>query len=540
MTGRVQRTWLWGTAFALVAAVLAVFWQTADFGFLNYDDPLYVTKNPHVKAGLTGASLRWALTAMHDANWFPLTWLSHMLTVEFFGMRAGAHHMVSVVHHAVNSALLLFVMVRLTGALWRSALVAALFALHPLHVESVAWIAERKDVLSAFFFFLALYAWCRYVERPGVGRYVPVAALFACGLMAKPMLVTLPCVLLLLDVWPLRRCRFTVAGSTAPALGSPFSIGRLVLEKIPLLLISAASSVGTYIVQQKGGGVEAFGNASLVVNAGNAAVSYLRYLGKMLWPKGLAVLYPHGPLLPRWHMFGAALVIAVLTAGVVWQAQKRPYLAVGWFWYLGMMVPVIGLVRIGFHAIADRYTYLPFIGLFIIAAWGLGEVAEKFPRRQAVIAGGAIAITLVLAAVSWVQVGHWRNSTTLYRHTLAVTDKNWVVHNNLASVLLEEGSGKKVAEACAHLTQAICLKPDYAIAYGNLGRAFQLQAEPAKALAAFRQALQLDPQLAFVHFNIGIVLADLGQKENALATYRVLQPMDGQMAETLLNFINSR
>ena len=455
-------------------------------------------------------------------------------------MRAGAHHLVSVLHHAVNSALLLFVLFRLTGALWRSAFVAALFALHPLHVESVAWIAERKDVLSAFFCFLALYAWCRYVERPGVGRYLVVAALFICGLMAKPMLVTLPCVLLLLDFWPLRRCRFPVAGLKEPVSVSPLSLGRLMLEKVPLFLISAASSITTYIVQQKGGGVEAFGNASLSFNAANATVSYMRYLGKMLWPKGLAVLYPLDPLLPRWHVAGAALLIAALTAVAVWQVKRRPYITVGWFWYLGTMVPVIGLVRIGFHALADRYTYLPLIGLFIIAAWGLGEAAEKFPRRKSTIVGGAIAAILVLAALSSVQVSHWKNSVTLYSHTLAVTDKNWVVHNNLASVLLEETPAKRLTEACNHLAQAIRHKPDYAIAYGNLGRAFQLLGERTKAIAAFEQALRLDPQLAFVHFDMGIVLADMGQKEKALAAFRVLQHMDGKAAETLLNFINSR
>ncbi|HEY6007578.1 MAG TPA: tetratricopeptide repeat protein [Geobacteraceae bacterium] len=535
MAGMGNNRMLWLVAVALMAAVWGVYGRCAGFDFVMYDDGKYVTGNAIVKSGLGPAAVRWALTTTLDANWFPLTWLSHLLTVQFFGLRPGAHHLVNVFLHGIDTVLLLVLLHRMTGALWRSVLVAALFALHPLHVESVAWVAERKDVLSALFWLLTMLAWCRYAERPGVGRYVGTLVLFGCGLMAKPMLVTLPFVLLLVDYWPLGRLsRQTLGDGSLPSFPS-VSPARLVLEKVPFLLLAAASSVVTFIVQRKGGAVNVLDNESLLFNVANGLVSYVRYVGKMFWPRDLAVFYPLPAALPTWQAASAAALLLLLTLLVLWQARRRPYVAVGWFWYLGTLVPVIGFVRVGAHAIADRYTYLPLIGLFIILAWGGAELAGLRSWGPKSFAAVAAALVTALAVVSWYQVGTWRNNYTLFEHALAATQGNWLAHNNLATALVADG---RFDEALYHVNEALRFKPDYAAAYNNLGVISNKLGDPVRTIAAYNKALSLDPTLAETRFNLGLVYLGKGERDKALEEYRALARFNPEQAGALLKFID--
>ena len=515
-------------AAVLVAAVLAVYGQTAGFDFVMYDDGKYVTGNAVVKSGFTLAGVRWALTSCLDANWFPLTWLSHLLTVQLFGLNAGAHHLVNVALHTANSVLLLLLLHRMTGAFWRSTLVAFLFALHPLHVESVAWVAERKDVLSTLFWFLTMLAWCRYAERPGVARYLGALVLFALGLMAKPMLVTLPFVLLLADWWPLGRFRRDPA---SPAAGRPL---RLLVEKVPFLLLSVGSSVVTFIVQHRGGAVNVLDNDSLLFNISNGLVSYVRYIGTMVWPRNLAVFYPIETALPAWQTAGALVLLVLFSLAAVFLARRRPYLAVGWFWYLGTLVPVIGIVRVGAHSIADRYTYVPLIGLFIILAWGGTELCERLPGGRRLLAGVAIVAVALLSLAAWQQVGTWRNNYTLFEHALAATEKNWLAHNNLATALVKDG---RLDEAFYHVTESLRYRPDYAAAYNNLGVIANRRGDLAQTVAAYRRALELEPGLAEARFNLALVYIGHGDSGLAMDEYRKLERFDPQQAAHLLKFI---
>jgi hypothetical protein len=366
---------------ALAAAVAAAYAPLWDAGFAGLDDHLYVSGNPHVQQGLTREGVAWALGSTKASNWHPLTWLSLMLDCQLFGAGAGSHHLVNVGFHVANSVLLFLVLRRMTGRRWPSALVVALFALHPLHVESVAWVAERKDVLSTLFWILTMGAYVRYARRPGVLRYLPVFAFLLLGLMAKPMLVTLPFVLLLLDYWPLGRLARAEAGATglAPsgevAGGRRAKVWRLVLEKVPLLVLAAASCVVTFAVQRHGEAVMPLERLALPARMANAAVSCVAYLGKMVWPQGLTVLYPYPADRPAWEVAAAAAFLLAVTAAAAALVRRRPYLAVGWFWYLGTLVPVIGLVQVGEQPMADRYTYVPLIGTFIMVAWAAGDLA---------------------------------------------------------------------------------------------------------------------------------------------------------------------
>jgi hypothetical protein len=393
----------------LSAVVLVVFWQLRNADFINFDDALYVTRNSNIQNGITIEGIRWAFATGHAANWHPATWIFHMLDVQLFGVQARWHHLTNLVFHIANTLLLFLVLFRMTKALWKSAFVAALFALHPLHVESVAWVAELKDVLSAFFWMLTMGAYCYYVERPGLHRYLVVVLFFIIGLMAKPMLVTLPFVLLLLDYWPLHR--FQQTGSNQrdwdagmiPVSGVRFGgegvrteepsdftcrwdfIRPLLLEKVPLFVLAALSGIVTYIVQQKGGAVESGEALSLTARMANAFVSYVSYIGAMIWPADLAVLYPHPRSLPAIQVVGSMFLLAAITAAVFAKVKRMPYLATGWIWYVITLVPVIGIVQVGIQARADRYTYLPLIGLFIMAGWGFSELSKNWRHRKEVL-----------------------------------------------------------------------------------------------------------------------------------------------------------
>ena len=495
----------------LCAAVGVAYGQLWGADFINLDDPTYVTENDWVRQGLTAGGVAWALTAIVSANWHPLTLLSHMLDVQLFGLNAGAHHLISVALHLVNTLLLFTVLRRMTAATGRSALVAFLFALHPLHVESVAWISERKDVLSTTFLFLALGAYEAYTRRPTLGRYAAVVIAFALGLMAKPMLVTLPFLLLLLDFWPLRRLR--VGGTAVPQKPAREirSVGWLVLEKLPLIALSVASSAVTLITQQGAMGVQ----NPLSVRVPNALIAYVRYVRKMLWPVDLAVFYPYDPTIAPWTALGASLLLLAISTVAVRAYRTRPALTVGWLWYLGGLVPVIGIVQVGRHALADRYTYVPLVGLFIAIVWSAADALTplRAGTRYAIV--GAVATVCLVATT--LQVSYWRNSATVFAHALAVTRGNYMAYLQVGAQLDADGNP---AEAARYYTEALRAKPDFAEAHNNLALVLAKTGDHDAALRHYDAALRADPTFADAHYNRGLLLQQTGHPVEAAEEYR--------------------
>ncbi|MDB4285334.1 tetratricopeptide repeat protein [bacterium] len=495
----------------LAGITLAAFSPAFNHEFISYDDDEYVAKNPYVQGGLTADGLLWSLTATSASNWHPLSWASHMLDVELFGMDSGRHHLVSVIFHVVNVILLFFALQTMTGAVWRSAAVAALFAIHPLRVESVVWVSERKDVLSGLFFMLVLIAYERYVRHLGIGNYLLVAFLLVLGLMAKPMLVTVPCVLLLLDMWPLGRTGKSLGKGRVK--GKVVSWTRLVVEKVPLLLLALLSSFITYLVQQKGGAVVSIDYIVPFERLSNAVVSYSGYLLKTLWPSSLAVHYPYpSEMYPWWKIFGALLVLGAVTAGVVGMRRRHPCFLVGWLWFAGMLVPVIGLIQVGAQVMADRYTYLPHVGLFIMLVWGVQGVLSEGRYRRAAIGLVAGAAIMVLFARTVVQVRYWKDSETLFGHTLAVTSDNWKIEFNMANLLWRLGRRE---EAVGHFKQAIGIRPGHYKAHNNLGNALFAMKRYNEALEHYSMAVQLKPDNAEYHYNLGLLLTLLGRRGEA-------------------------
>jgi tetratricopeptide (TPR) repeat protein len=509
---------------ALFAAAVTAFGPACGNGFVNFDDPLYVTENRHVLRGLSGDGLAWALTSTEAANWHPLTWLSleldasisRMLGGRPFEGPAGWFHLTSVLLHAANAVLLFAVLARITGQVWPAALAAALFALHPLRAESVAWVSERKDVLSTFFGLLALAAYLRYARRQALVRYLLVVLPFALGLAAKPMLVTLPGVLLLLDYWPLGRLRLGGGAAPGHAGAAPVSRRLVLAEKVPLLALSAASCVVTLLAQQHGGAVEPLDKFPPGVRLANALVAYVRYLGMLFWPADLAAYYPHpGDALPTWQVAGAACLLVGLTAVALWQAGRRPYLAVGWLWYLGTLLPVVGLVQVGDQALADRYTYMPLIGPSIGLAWGAAEVAARWPGLRPALAAAAAAALLACVGATWRQVAVWHDSRSLWQHALDTTADNTKARNNLGLAILEEKGDPREAER--HLRQAIRLSPDAWQPYANLGAALDRQKRLKEAIACYRRALELNPGHMVAWNNLAIDLGEQGKLDEAVA-----------------------
>jgi len=445
-----------------------------------------------------------------------------MLDFEIYGLRAGGYKTTNVLFHLANTLLLLLVLKRMTGKLWRSAFVAALFALHPLHVESVAWVTERKDVLSTLFWMLTMWAYLRYVERPGVIRYLMIILTYTLGLMAKPMLVTLPFVLFLLDYWPLNR--FHQVGSDIggeppkrlPARlvqSSPLAVS-LVLEKIPFVVLAALSSAVTLIAQHKGGALQTVALLPINVRIANSLVSYVTYISKMIWPKPLAVFYPHpGSSLSMWQASGAGLLLVTISVLVLRSFRRHPYLLVGWLWYLGTLVPVIGLVQAGVQAMADRFTYVPLIGLFVIMAWGLPDLLAGWRHRRIALSLAASAAISAVMIFSWLQVQLWKNGVTLFEHTLSVTANNWLIHNNLGLTLIEGG---RVEEAVSHYSEALRIKPDYAEAHNNMGVALGEGGRLEEAFYHLSEALRIKPDFAEAHNNLGIALGESGRLKEAV------------------------
>jgi cytochrome c-type biogenesis protein CcmH/NrfG len=503
-----------GVALLLAALTWIVFGQTLHHDFVNYDDQRYVYENPRITGGLSARAIVWAFTHVHSENWHPLTTISHMLDCQLYGLKPGAHHATNVLLHAVGAVLLLVALFEMTGAAWRSAFVATLFAVHPLHVESVAWIAERKDVLSGVCFMLILLLYTRYARRPSFGGYITVMFLFACGLMSKPMLVTLPFVLLLLDYWPLTRI-----GSGATAQNPPFArstIIKLVSEKIPLILLSVCSSVVTFLAQRPAiGGTE---ELPILSRLGNAVVSYVAYIWQMFWPADLVVFYPHPEnRLPVWQILAALIALIGFSAVAVVTRRRRPYVLVGWLWYLGMLVPVIGILQVGWQARADRYTYLPQIGLFILTAWGVTDSTRKWHHQREVLTVGATAIIIALTWRAWIQTSFWRNSETLWAHTLTVTHSNDVAENNLGTILLQQG---RVDEAIARFERAIEIRSQNAPAHDNLAKAFLRKGQFADAMVESRKLLEIQPENLEVRNILGTVLIQQGRIREAVEQWQ--------------------
>ena len=610
------RNWKIAIPLVLALVTLAVFWQVRGYDFINLDDEQYVTHNPHVRGGLTAGNLTWALTTTHASNWHPLTWLSHQLDVQFFGMDPAGHHLVSLFFHIANTLLLFFVLNRMTKTLWQSAAVAFLFALHPLHVESVAWVAERKDVLSTFFLLLTLWAYFVYTRSPGIVRMIPVVAFFALGLLSKPMLVTLPFVLLLLDYWPLGR--YVAPEKPAPhplpipCIESPRKKKKqkkkeieerppvaperkelsaaavvpwaLVTEKIPLFALTILSSIITFLAQQKGGAMSPFENISLLKRLGNALISYASYIVKTVFPQGLAVFYPYPADIAAGQVLGSAALVGTVTFLAVRCRKQYPFAFVGWFWYLGTLVPVIGIVQVGMQAMADRYTYVPHIGLFIAVVWGAGDLASRQPRGRKILAALTGVVFASLTVMTWNQISHWRSSITLFEHALRVTEQNSLAHLNFGVALNRTGKGREAAEhyrealrinpnssgghfnlanyyfstgqkdeALQHFKEAIRIRPDYANAHSNLGVLLASQRRFEEAAAHYEKALRIEPANAGFHYNYGAALANQGRLQEAAGQFRdalVLRPnyaeahndlgkvlmMEGKTAEAASHF----
>jgi tetratricopeptide (TPR) repeat protein len=494
----------------LLAAILAVYSQVRHFDFINYDDPAYIS-NAHVRNGLTPQNLTWAFTSTDDANWFPLTRISHLLDFQLFGHNSGPQHLTNVVLHAIGALLLFWLFKRMTGARWPSAFVAFVFALHPLHIESVAWVAERKDVLSTLFLFLALWAYLNYVKRPARGRYLLVLLFFCAGIMSKPMVVTFPFIALLLDVWPLRRLSRNA-----------------VLEKLPLFAISIAASIATYFVQRQGGSVASFNEIPFALRAGNALVSYVTYISQFFWPVNLAVFYPYRAGTSLWPPMAAALLLAGITVLALRSFKRRPYLAVGWFWYLGTLVPVIGLIQAGVQSRADRYTYVPLIGISIMLAWGFADLCARWQAAKPAVAVLAVSACSVWSYLTWLNLQNWRDSVTLFQHAIHVTSNNYLAYNNLGVALRQRG---QMAEAMADFEEAIKIKPHYVEAENNLGEALLVQGRVDEASPYIQAALRGEPDSAEAHVNWATVLNTRGEHNEAVAEYRValqLEPANAQ------------
>lgn len=509
----------------LLAITLAVYGQVVRHDFVSLDDDIYLTENYHVRAGLTTAGIVWAFSFTDSPYWHPLTWLSHMLDCQLYGVRPSMHHLTNVVLHLANSLLLFLVFYQMTGALWRSCFVAALFALHPLNVESVAWVSERKNLLSTFFWLLTMVFYVRYSKKPCLARYVLVVSIFALGLMAKPMLVTLPFVLLLLDYWPLGRfpvqqvdsdTRTEAAPATIPVFQKTTSVN-LVLEKVPLLILSVLSSFLTSLSVQRSGIVISTTLVPMKLRIANAIVSYARYIGKLIWPQDLAVFYPYPSTVPLWQSVGAGLLLAGISFLVVRAWRKLPYLCIGWLWYLGTLIPAIGLVQAGqWPAMADRFTYVPAIGLFVMLAWFIPHVLSKWRYRKTGLVFAAGALLAVLLLLTWAQLNRWSNTITLFEHTLKVTENNYLAHNNLGNALARQG---KLKQAKDNYVKALRINPTFPRAHNNLANVLARQGKSEQAIAHYTKALEIKPNFPKAHNNLGNVLARQGKNQEAIVHY---------------------
>ena len=516
----------------LVVSILVVYQQMRTFDFVNFDDDRYISENSQVKAGLTVKGVIWAFSSFSSANWHPLTWLSHMLDCELYGLNPMGHHWTNLQLHMANTLLLFFIFYHMTRALWQSAFVAALFALHPLHVESVAWVAERKDVLSTFFGMLAIWSYLRYIKHPRIINYLLIMLFLSFGLMAKPMLVTLPFVLLLLDYWPLKRLHDNTSQQHS---GSSKRFIRLVWEKIPLLVLVSISSVLTFVAQHYDGAVGSLKSFSIQVRISNALVSYVSYVYKTIWPRNLSVFYPHpGDTLPIWQSVGAVFLIAGACFLAIRTLKSYPYIAVGLFWYLGTLVPVIGLIQVGEQAMADRYTYLPLTGLFIVVAWGVSDLFRKWRIRKIVLWVSAAIIISSLAMGTFYRLRHWENGITLFEAAIKADNNNYLAYNNLGTA----HGQKNLDKAIFYYKEALKIKPDYVTALYNLGTALSDTGSFDEAILYLTKALRVNPENIDARSNLANLLFIQGDPEKAVFQYNEILKINPEYADAHSNLAN--
>jgi tetratricopeptide (TPR) repeat protein len=526
---------IWISLF-LVLSTLLIYFQVSSFGFVHYDTAKYVYENRIVKAGLTAEGFKWAFSSFYFCNWHPLTWLSHMLDVQLYGLHPGRHHLTNVIFHIVNTLLLFGVLRRMTGKLWQCGFVAALFALHPLHVESVAWVAERKDLLSSLFGLLTLWFYTRYVRKPSVSRYMPVILFFTLGLMAKPMVVTLPFLLLLLDYWPLRRLSVDRASNRDRFSNQRPDKWHLIVEKVPLFILSAASCIVTVLSQHSYGSIVSMDVYPLNIRIANALISYVNYIGKLFWPVNLAIIYPYEMIVPTWQIWVSSCLLVSLTLISVKSYKSRPWFPVGWFWFLGTLIPVIGFVQVGAQSMADRYTYVPAIGLFIIFAWGLFENLKRCSHRELKFTTIAVVFSGVLMVIAWKQIQYWQNGITLFQRAVNVSENSYIGHKNLGHALLLNG---RFEEAAEHLTKTLELNPRSATSLVDLGLVLAGQNKPEEALQAYAKALAEEPDYAVAYNLAGKAHYQLGNNVQAVSNYGQAIKINPDYAEVYVNLGNA-
>ena len=519
----------------LIAITWAVFGQTFHHQFINYDDPLYVLDNAHVRAGLTWRGIAWAFTHVHSQNWHPLTTISHMLDCQLFGVNPGPHHLVNVFFHSIAAALLFILLAQITGGpsrtggIWLSGFVAAVFAIHPLRVESVAWIAERKDVLSGVFFMLTLIAYAAYTRKQTIGRYLTMSILFACGLMSKPMLITTPIVLVLLDYWPLDR--FARRGTSPSHRRTRTTVSKLLIEKIPLFALSIGSCVATLWAQNFALGSTEF--LPLKWRITNALFSYFEYVRQMFWPVDLIPFYLHPEnRLETWRLLLAVIVVVAVTATALLRRRQNPYLFVGWFWYLVMLIPVIGIVQVGLQGHADRYTYLPQIGLYLALVWLIWDLTKSWQQQKILLSAAAMIVLGTLSILSWKQTTHWRDTETLWRHTLAVTPDSDVAHAGLGGILFVRG---QIEEAIDHYERALRLRDGNTAAHFGLGRALAAKQKTDAAIFHFQKALSIQPDYIAASNDLGVLFAGKGEIKEAIDAWRQSLSFDPDNADAANN-----
>ncbi len=533
----------------LVLVTLSAYRQVGRHDFINFDDNVYVYENSHVRSGLTPESLAWSIRFQEkDRNyWQPLTWLSHMLDVELYGLEPGRHHLTNVLFHAINTVLLFAVLQGMTGAFWRSAFVAAVFALHPLNVESVAWVSERKNVLSTFFWLLTLLAYTHYTRQTGLWRYLTVCFFLTLGLLTKPMLVTLPFVLMLFDFWPLRR--WAVAGANSGGRRAS-NTARIMLEKVPFLVLSTFSVYISSKSVQAEGDVVSFQIVPLLLRIENALVSYVRYMAKMFWPQNLSVFYPLPDTVSGAQVLGAVIILMSISVLAIWGLKRRPYFAVGWFWFMGTLVPVIGLVQVGlWPAMADRWAYVPLIGLFIIIAWGVPDLLKRWRPNVRILAAAAGTVLLLLSISARTQISYWTDSITLFKHAIQAVGGssrphnklgNAFIYNNLALALMANG---RYDEAHENLVAAVKLAPESARVHYNLASVLLQQGKTAEAVRNFQQTVKLNPEYYLAHYNLAAALMMIGKFDQAISNYQSaleLTPDNKEVLNDLANALSGR
>ena len=511
----------------MVMAIFAVYWQVRGYGFVSFDDGLYVYENAHVRSGISMQNVIWAFGFTGIAYYHPLTWLSHMLDSQLFGLNAGRHHLVNVILHTCNSLLLFVIFRRMTGQAWKSAFIAFLFALHPLNVESVAWVSERKNVLSTFFWMMTLLSYSFYVKRNCVSRYLLTLILFMLGLLAKPAIVTLPFVMLLLDYWPLNRFRIEAIAIQKQRLSwsdikiwfKESNVVRLIIEKIPFFLMIGGSIYVSYLSTRHHGIVVPAHEVPFDLRLANGLVSYMGYLGKIFWPQKLAVFYPYPSVIPLWWATVALIWIICVTLIVLRWAYHLPYLVVGWFWYLGILVPYNGLIQAGlWPALADRWAYIPSVGIFIMIAWGIPRLTADWRFRKLGLPLGSLILLLILMPVTWTQIGYWKNNITLYRHTVNVTPGNGIIHNNLGAAYFDAGNVKR---AVYHFVETLKIRPGDSAAHRNLNKALAAGKNEHNAIERMLELLKIYPGTPALHYNLGNLYRGSGQTDNAMAQYRM-------------------